>query len=295
MTTTTQQKNLVPQKASPIYGLAAKFQIEPEKLVDVLRGTVIKPDKNGRAATNEEMAAFCIVAQQYGLNPFTREIHAFVSGDKGVVPVVGIDGWTKIVNSHSDFDGCEFVDEADEQGRPISITCKMYVRGRSHAVCITERFAECKRNTQPWNTMPWRLLRHKSYMQAARYAFGLSGIYDEDEARDVIRAVPTGTADPLSRTKKVAAAIETITADPPQDDSLDAIRSQLESECHAKSIPIRTAMTAAGVASKASTSWTVQDCEAGLAWIRAQSTPEAEPPAGELFNQAQEGPYGGRS
>jgi hypothetical protein len=35
--------------------------------------------------------------------------------------------------------------------------------------------------------MERRMLRHKSYIQAARYAFGLSGIYDEDEGRDIIR------------------------------------------------------------------------------------------------------------
>lgn len=177
-------------KTSPIYGLASKFNIEPAKLLEVLRGTVIKPSKNGKPATNEEVAAFCIVAQQYGLNPFTREIHAFASGDKGVVPIVGIDGWTHIVNREGQFDGCEFEDVEGEGGLPDRITCKMYVKDRQHPVCATERFAECKRNTIPWTTMPWRMLRHKAYMQAARYAFGLAGIYDEDEARDIINVTP---------------------------------------------------------------------------------------------------------
>lgn len=188
MTTTAVQKktDTVPQRASPLTALATRFQIEPAKLLEVLRGTVIKPDKNGRAASNEEVAAFCIVADQYKLNPFTREIHAFTSGDKGVVPIVGIDGWTHIVNQSDGFNGCEFDEVQDDKGAPVSITCKMYVKGREHPVCATERFAECKRGTIPWNTMPWRMLRHKAYMQAARYAFGLSGIYDEDEARDIV-------------------------------------------------------------------------------------------------------------
>jgi len=174
-------------KASPLYALASRFNIEPNKLLEVMRGTIIKPDRSGKQATNEEVAAFCIVADQYGLNPFTREIHAFTSGDKGVVPIVGIDGWTKIVNTRGDFDGLEFEDVADEGGGPVAVTCRMYVKGRSHAVQVTERFSECKRNSIPWQTMPWRMLRHKAYMQAARYAFGLSGIYDEDEARDIVK------------------------------------------------------------------------------------------------------------
>lgn len=174
-------------KASPLYALASKFSIEPTKLVEVLRGTVIKPDKSGKAATNEEMAAFCIVAQQYNLNPFTKEIHAFASGDKGIVPIVGIDGWTKIVNSHDGFDGTEFDYVHDADGKPVSCTCRIYVKGRSRPVEVTEYFGECKRNSIPWTTMPRRMLRHKAFMQAARYAFGLAGIYDDDEARDIMR------------------------------------------------------------------------------------------------------------
>jgi phage recombination protein Bet len=179
-------------KASPLYALASRFNIEPTKLLEVLRGTVIKPDRNGKAATNEEIAAFCIVADQYGLSPFTREIHAFTSGDKGVVPIVGIDGWTKIVNTRGDFDGLEFDDVSDEQGGPVAVTCRMFVKGRTHPVAVTERFSECKRNSIPWQTMPWRMLRHKAYMQAARYAFGLAGIYDEDEARDIVKNAKRG-------------------------------------------------------------------------------------------------------
>lgn len=186
---------IAPATKSPLINLAQKFSIDPNRLLDVLKGTVIKPDKNGRAATNDEIAAFCIVADQYGLSPFTREIHAFVSNG-AIVPIVGIDGWTHIVNACPNFDGCEFIDVEDEQGKPVSITCKMYVKGRSHAVSATERYSECKRGTIPWNTMPWRMLRHKAYMQAARYAFGLSGIYDEDEAKDQLKSV-TANADPL--------------------------------------------------------------------------------------------------
>ncbi len=36
------------------------------------------------------MAALMIVADQYGLNPFTREIFAFPDKQNGIVPVVGV-------------------------------------------------------------------------------------------------------------------------------------------------------------------------------------------------------------
>lgn len=197
-------------KASPLYALASRFSIEPTKLVEVLRGTVIKPDKSGKAATNEEMAAFCIVAQQYNLNPFTKEIHAFASGDKGIVPIVGIDGWTKIVNAHDEFDGCEFDYEVAD-GKPVSTTCRIYVKGRSHPVEVTEFFSECKRNSIPWTTMPSRMLRHKAFMQAARYAFGLAGIYDDDEARDIMR---NGQAAPMKQAEVAPEVVDRLKGKP---------------------------------------------------------------------------------
>jgi phage recombination protein Bet len=190
---------IAPRAVSPLNVLGSRFNIEPAKLMEVLRGTVIKPDKNGKAATNEEVAAFCVVAAQYDLNPFTREIYAFASGEKGVTVIVPIDGWCKIVNRHKnadgelDFDGCEFEEVNDASGNIVSTTCRMFVKGRAHPVEATEYYEECKRNTTPWQ-MKRRMLRHKSYMQAARYAFGLGGIHDEDEARDITADVRVSDA-----------------------------------------------------------------------------------------------------
>lgn len=172
---------------NPVADLAERFGVEPDKMLGVLRGTIIKRDKNGRDATNEEIVAFAIVANQYGLNPFTREIHAFVDAKRGgVVPVVGIDGWARKVNEQDRFDGCsfEFMDAPD--GKPHSCTCTMHVRDRAEPISLTEYFSECYRATPAWDGMPRRMLRHKAFIQAARIAFSLAGIYDEDEALDII-------------------------------------------------------------------------------------------------------------
>lgn len=173
-----------PAKQSALAAMAERFAIEPGRLMEVLKATVIKGPQ-GRQATNEECAAFIVVANQYNLNPFTREIHAFADGQRGIVPIVGVDGWSKIVNNQPRFDGCEFEEAKGDDG-DVGLTCTMYVKERSHPVRITEWLSECKRNTNPWNTMRRRMLRHKAFMQAARYAFSISGIYDEDEARDII-------------------------------------------------------------------------------------------------------------
>ena len=53
------------------------------------------------------MTALCVVAQQYGLNPFTRELYAFPDRNNGIVPVVGVDGWSRIINDNPQFDGMD--------------------------------------------------------------------------------------------------------------------------------------------------------------------------------------------
>jgi phage recombination protein Bet len=198
---------LRPQRQSALSAMADKFAVEPTRLMEVLKATVIK-GTDRHTPSNEEVAAFIIVANQYGLNPFTREIHAFADSQRGVVPIVGIDGWSHIINSHDQFDGCEFEEVEDENGKPLKTTCIIHVKGRTHPTRVTERFSECKRNTGPWGQYPFRMLRHKALMQCARVAFSISGIYDEDEARDIIRNAASDTEfDRSSEPKRGASAL----------------------------------------------------------------------------------------
>ena len=175
------------QRVSPLVTMGAAYGIEPEKLIGVLRNTVIRPTKEGYEARNEEVAAFVMVANQYKLNPWTREIHAFADPQRGLVPIVGIDGWSKLVNDQPRFDGVEFDFVDDEKGNLKAVKCTMYVKDRARPVAVTEYMAECFRPTKPWQQMPRRMLRHKAFMQCARLAFSLSGIHDEDEASDIIK------------------------------------------------------------------------------------------------------------
>lgn len=208
------QTNAV-QRRTALGTMATRFSMDPTKLLDVLKATVIKT-RNGRAASNEEVAAFVVVANQYDLNPFTREIYAFEN--KGaIIPIVSIDGWAKTVNRSAGFDGCDFEYMYGDNGQPIAVTCIMHCKGRSHPVKVTEWMNECKRPTEPWNMMPARMLRHKAFIQAARYAFGLGGIYDEDEGRDIIGDVPVESKPSLAdRVAQQRAAIaEQAAADEP--------------------------------------------------------------------------------
>lgn len=177
------------QPKSLVAKFASRYSVEPVKMLETLKHTAFKV-RDGEV-TNEQMMALMIVADQYSLNPFTREIFAFP--DKGgIVPVVSVDGWMRIINEHPQFDGLEFrrPDCADDVIPPW-LECVIFRKDRSHPTVIREYFSEVKRDTQPWKSHPRRMHRHKALIQCARVAFGFAGIYDEDEAARIIEAAPS--------------------------------------------------------------------------------------------------------
>jgi hypothetical protein len=123
-----------------------------------------------------------MVANTYNLNPILKEVYAFPSKGGAVVPIVGVDGWIKIMNSHPQFDGIEFEETND------ACTARIYRKDRAHPISATEWLAECVGTTEPWKRWPRRMLRHKAMIQCARLAFGFAGIYDEDEGRRIAEA-----------------------------------------------------------------------------------------------------------
>lgn len=171
-----------PQAAGVIAGLARHYDMDKGAFLQVMKATIMK----GANVSNEDIAAFCLVAKEHGLNPFTKEIFAFPTGG-AIQPIVSVDGWMKLINSHPDFDGMDFVD-VREGDKLVSITCRMYRKNHSHPVQVTEYMAECLRNTPTWKQWPARMLRHKAAIQAARYAFGFAGIYEPDEVERMAEA-----------------------------------------------------------------------------------------------------------
>ena len=169
----------LPVKAEPqsiIGSLATHYGMDKSAFVQTMKATIM----GGQNVTNEQIAAFCLVAKEHRLNPFTKEIFAFPSRG-GVQPVVSVDGWMKLVNSHPQFDGMEFKDTLNDKGELLAVTCRIFRKDRAHPVEVTEYMGECRRNTDVWKQWPARMLRHKATIQAARYAFGFAGIMEPDE------------------------------------------------------------------------------------------------------------------
>lgn len=189
---------------SLVVRFADRFGVDAAKLLPTLKATAFK-QRDGSVPTDEQMMALIVVADQYNLNPFTREIYAFPDKQNGIVPVVGADGWSRIINEHPKLDGIEFA-YADELVQPTGarskcpawIECVLYRKDRTQPIRVREYLDEAYREPfqkkgqtgsysidGPWQSHPKRMLRHKALIQCARIAFGFTGIYEPEEAENI--------------------------------------------------------------------------------------------------------------
>ena len=166
----------------PLQVFADARGMEEKAMLAALKKTVFKTEN----ISNEEAAVFLIVANKYGLDPFTNEIYAMVSKGR-IIPYVSVDGALKVANSNKDHDGMSFnySEATNADGVPDWIECSIYKKGNSNPITAREYYSECKRNSEPWKQMPIRQMRNKVIRQAVRVAYSLSGL-DEDEANDVV-------------------------------------------------------------------------------------------------------------
>jgi phage recombination protein Bet len=206
---------------------AERYYIDPDKLLVILKATAFK-QKEGEVS-NEQMAALLVVADQYGLNPFTREIFAFPDKQNGIVPVVGVDGWSRIINDHPQSDGFKFRQSEKMTTPPDGKECPewmeviIYRKDRSRPIVVREYIDEVYRplgtypdgnrhKPGPWQTHTKRFFRHKTLIQGGRIAYGFSGIFDDDEAERIIEGqsvrVPEDATGNRSGTSRLKAMMD---------------------------------------------------------------------------------------
>ena len=167
--------------------MASRVMVSPDDLSQTLRETVFK------GATDAEFVTLVAVANRYDLDPLARELYAFPKKGGGIVPLVPIDGWLKLIRSNPDFAGMD-VRWADEMAQPAQqakacpVWVEITIHHKSHPEHPTvhrEWLDEMYRNTGPWNDTTKRMLEWKGINQAGRISFGLSGIYDQYEAERI--------------------------------------------------------------------------------------------------------------
>jgi hypothetical protein len=115
-----------------------------------VRATCMPPDKKGRVPTGSEFAAFLLVAKAHDLNPLLREIYAFPAKGGGIVPIVSVDGWVNLINSHPALDGIASSRSTTMEGRVDLDHLPHLRKDRSKPIVVTEYLSECIRDTDPW-------------------------------------------------------------------------------------------------------------------------------------------------
>lgn len=177
---------------SLIATMAERYNMAPEMFLEAVKATCM-PTKDVMV-TNAHMAAFLMVSHEYGLNPLIREIFAFPTKSGGIQPIVSVDGWVHLITTNPNYAGMEITMELDEKKqKPISCTCQIFRKDAMKVPAVTEYYDECYRNTDPWNKMPKRMMRHKAIKEAGRVAFGFGGLMDQDEGIDAINITNEST------------------------------------------------------------------------------------------------------
>jgi phage recombination protein Bet len=141
--------------------------------------------------TQADLERLLMMAERLKLDPLNNEIYAIEtqvdpSKKSHIVLVVGVDGWSKVINSHPQFDGMRFIEsEPGDDELPLYFECTIFRKDRKVATSVREYMYEVHTNQGAWLTHPRRMLRHKAMIQCARICFGLSGVYDPDEAQRI--------------------------------------------------------------------------------------------------------------
>jgi phage recombination protein Bet len=205
------------KKESLFERFAGKYMFSsPEEMKKILKATAFrqkeKKNKDGTKKpsvdiTDAQLYALLIIADEHGLNPFTKEIYAYPDGD-AIVPVVGVDGWTRLVNQHADMDGMEFVESTqivhyeNDKAKPCPawIECVIYRKSRNHPTRIKVHLDEFYRapftgfnnSNEPyiiegtWQKYTKHMLLVKAIVHCSRFAFGFVGFHDPDDAERII-------------------------------------------------------------------------------------------------------------
>ncbi|MND62098.1 RecT family protein [compost metagenome] len=217
--------------STALASIAQSSGVSIEDVTDVLKGMIISAkNQHGAQASNAELAVVSGVCAKYDLNPMVKECAAFISGGKLQV-VLMIDGWYRIVNRQQNFDGVEFDDHIDDKGVLTAITCRMYIKGRTRPVVVTEYMSECRDpKSSVWQKWPARMLRHKAYIQCARMTFGISDMIDNDEASRITQGEKNITPQASSVSTVDYPAIDQAMGECSDHDSLNKLCAEIRAE-----------------------------------------------------------------
>jgi ribosomal protein L21E len=111
--------------------------------------------------------------RQYGLDPLQEEV-LVTKYDEGWQVSISVNGWMKLINQHPAFAGLTFSQSTEEkEGMPIWMECTIHRSDRAIPTTVREYMTEARNESEAWQKMPRRMLRHRVLQQCARVAIGI--------------------------------------------------------------------------------------------------------------------------
>lgn len=176
--------------------IAEQYKLSAERFLS--SSLTILSSRLSREMKESEVLAMCSLMKRYHLDPFAGHLYlreTFEGQSSTILPVLKIDGWLTMLNGQEQFDGLEFaysdemipnpLDNVEDPsaGRkvPVWMEASIFRKDRTRPTVVREYFLEVYQNSESWRAMGCRQLRHKTIIQCSRVAFGLGGLFDEDD------------------------------------------------------------------------------------------------------------------
>lgn len=176
--------------------IAEQYKLSAERFLT--SSLTILSSRLSRDMKESEVLAMCSLMKRYHLDPFAGHLYlreTFEGQSSTILPVLKIDGWLTMLNGQEQFDGLEFaysdemipnpLDNVEDPsaGRkvPVWMEASIFRKDRTRPTVVREYFLEVYQNSESWKAMGCRQLRHKTIIQCSRVAFGLGGLFDEDD------------------------------------------------------------------------------------------------------------------
>jgi hypothetical protein len=143
------------------------------------------------------------IARELTLDPLKEEV--LLTQYEQIWQVsISVDGWIKLINQHPCFAGIAFTESTESnEGIPLWIECTIHRSDRVLPITTREYFCEVKNDTEIWNKMPRRMLRHRALQQCARIAMGIT----PPNATEKLGALPESTLSKI-KTKPQQVALQ---------------------------------------------------------------------------------------
>jgi len=161
---------------------AAVLGVAPEKLCGLLRN-VWQTSKGSPPLTDQEMFQGISMIARYELDPIAREVYV-TRTSKGLVTIIGLDGWIKILDRTDHYNGFTVEIHEDDKGVVQWVETAIHSTKREHPAVYRAYAAEYRKVAGVVaNSLPVHMLRIFSLRHAARLFVPLSGqVMTEEEA-----------------------------------------------------------------------------------------------------------------